>query len=382
MKCLLIDVGSTSLKSAVYDARLGEKGDVRRCPFPDPLRSEPPFFEVEPEEILAAVHTLIDEAMPLDAICFSVQMHGYLLGDATGRAVTPYISWQDERSMRLPEDRRYAFALPASRGVAKKPNLPLAGLHMMRLKQPRLFRLASRVYSLGSFIAHDLTGRNAAHITDLAPMGAYDARSGVMEETGLPSLEFPQALTSFAPVGTHRGAQVYAPVGDQQASTMGSGLSPSEYLLNLGTATQVCAVSEQPVYGEFESRPYFDGQTLCTVTRLTGGRTIAERIDETGLDKALAAEYAAALAKLPTRDKLLAVGGVSTHFPELIQAVLDRIGIEYAVRPEADALDGLIELIQKEWPQDAPIQRDHAQRGAFFKHRGAVSKGGVGISDH
>ena len=89
MRCLLIDVGSTSLKSAVYDTQSGEKGDVRKCPFPAPLRNEPPFFEVDAGAILAAVHTLIDDRMPADAICFSVQMHGYLLGDASGRAVTP-----------------------------------------------------------------------------------------------------------------------------------------------------------------------------------------------------------------------------------------------------------------------------------------------------
>lgn len=355
MMCLLIDVGSTSLKSAVYDTQSSEKGNVRKCPFPAPLRNEPPFFEVDAGAILAAVRAMIDAVLPLDAICFSVQMHGYLLGDASGRAVTPYISWQDERSLCLPENRRYPFALPAGRGVSKKPNLPLAGLHMMRSGQPELFRRAARVYSLGSFIAHALTGRNAAHITDLAPIGAYDAHSGALEEAGLPPLAFPQALTSFEPVGTYRGARVYAPVGDQQASALGSGLHPSEYLLNLGTATQVCAISGQPVYGEFESRPYFDGQTLCTVTRLTGGRSIVERFSEVGFDEALASEYGAALTRLPVRTKLLAVGGVCTYFPELIRAVLDRIGIEYAMRPEADALDGLIQLIRRECPHNVRL---------------------------
>lgn len=356
MMCLLIDVGSTTLKSAVYDTRGGEKGDVRKCPFPGPIRKEPPFFEVDAEAILAAIRTLIDGAMPLDAICLSVQMHGYLLGDASGKAITPYISWQDERSLCLPEDRRYPFPLPASRGVSKKPNLPLAGLHMMRSEQPALFRHAARAYSLGSYIAQALTGRNAAHITDLAPMGVYDAHSGAPEASGLPTLAFPQALTAFAPIGTHRGARIYAPVGDQQASTLGSGLNPSEYLLNLGTAAQVCAISEQPVYGDFESRPYFDGQTLCTVTRLTGGRTIAEAAaGQAGFEEALAAEYAAALAKLPARGKLLAVGGVCAHFPALIRAVLDRMGMDYAMRPEADALDGLIQLIRRECPHDVHL---------------------------
>ena len=337
----LVDVGSTSIKYSRCEK--GGRQTAGSLPFPGPMARESPFFEVDAEEIMTPIKEILAPVQPGDRVVLSVQMHGYLLADGKGSLLTPYISWRDRRSECLPPEQRYPFDLPRWCGVSVKPNLPLSGLNAMRMMQPALFSEVRRFYTLGSLIAERLAGVNASHITDLAPTGMYDARSGAQRHIDfVRNILFPQSM-AFGPLGMYRGAKVWTPVGDQQASVAGSGLVRDEYLLNLGTAAQACTLSEEEVYGDYESRPYFDGRTLCTITGLTGGRDYqALAADPEYASRRLAAEYGKAVSRLPARHAIRAVGGVCRHYRVLVEETLKRIGLPWTISEDADALDGLL----------------------------------------
>jgi len=341
----LLDVGSTSVKFARYEPGGKGKFGEGSLPFPGPLDRPEPYFEVDGDAILSAVREILEPVKPGDQVRISTQMHGYLLCDENGAAVTPYISWRDRRSLCVPEEERYPFELPSWRGVGKKPNLPLAGLYAMQKLQPELMARARMFCSLGSYMAMALTGRNASHITDLAPTGMYDARTGEACPVPFENLSLPEAVNESEPVGEYRGAAVFAPVGDQQASVAGSGLKPGQYLLNLGTAAQLCTLSDEPVYGEYESRPYFGGRVLCTVTGLIGGRDYGRIAQENDV-AALVDSYGGAARLLPERACIRAVGGVCKYHRTLVEETLNRIGLPWEICEQADALDGLIRLAE------------------------------------
>ncbi|MDI4647986.1 FGGY family carbohydrate kinase [Cohnella hashimotonis] len=350
MKSLLLDIGSTSIKWAVYDREKRLKSEAASVPFPMPVENRPPIHEVSVEDIVRPVMDALQRyAATVDRLYISTQMHGYLLGDGSGGLLTPYISWQDRRSTLSANGRsclaQLPVRLPPASGSCVKPNSPLCGLFAMKLLEPELFSRARRFYTLGSYIAYRLTGANATHITDAAASGMYNKEDGSPQFNPYPELELPEATMKVLPIGAWGPVAVYSPVGDHQASVLGSGLQDErEYLLNLGTAAQLCVIAEAHAAGEFESRPYFAGRTLCTVSGLPGGREMAVRSGTAGLADEMVSDYEAALIKLPARARLLVTGGAARHHEALVAAVCDRLGVPYRLRPDRDALDGLIEL--------------------------------------
>lgn len=321
---LLIDVGSTNIKFACG----GEAGSV---PFPAPKRCDGRFFEVDREELFGGIVQIIEQ-FRAERVFFSVQMHGYLLAQG-GRFVTDYISWRDRRG----EGETPAFSLTPEYGVHIKPNLPRLSLQTHKGD-------ADEFFTLGSYLVYRLTGVNASHITDLAPSGFYNA---VTRRADGAAYKLPRACYVVQNIGDYGSSAVYSPVGDQQAAVFGAGREDC-YILNLGTAGQMCTVSENFVSGAFESRPYFGGRTLCTVTGIAGGAAIgAFTGSEEELKNFLYAEYRAAADKLPERDNIIVCGGVARYREKLLVGVLQRINLPYEFYKESDALRGLQRIAER-----------------------------------
>lgn len=325
MKNLYIDIGSTNIKS------LEDGGKIERIPFPAPVLNENGKYEVNPFEIVGAVRRVVDSSSA-ERVFFSTQMHGYLLADGNGNLLTNYISWRDRRA----ETFHISLPMKKENGVDMKPNLPRAGVEAVKRERPDLFAQAKEFFTLGSYVAFSLTKRNASHITDLAASGFYNVKNRSTEQS---FLCLPKAYYDVAPVGEYGGKTIYAPVGDTQCAAIGSG-GDDGYVLNLGTAAQCLTRAEGFVCGDFESRPYFNGATLCTVTGLPGGGVIGAG-KEDGLCDKLYGAYSAALRRLPERKKIVAIGGTVRFHRELIENVLRRIGLPFSIRDGEDALSGL-----------------------------------------
>jgi len=321
MKNLYIDIGSTNIKWK-------RNGVVHKTPFPAPTVDRDGLYEVDAEAIFSIVQGLIEDG---DRVFFSVQMHGYVLLKE-GVAVTNYISWRDERGAKLTPK----FTVTKEYGVDVKPNLPRLSLQAQTVA-------FDTFCTLGSYLVYRLTGKNQTHITDAAPSGFYNVYERKRVET---AFGLPAASYAVEAVGRYKNAEIYTPVGDQQAAILGAvGKDFCGYVLNLGTAAQFCEISDSFVRGDFESRPYFDGKTLCTVTRLVGGGVIAKHTDEEIFQR-LVEEYGAALKKLPVCARLVATGGLVNHRKALLVRVLDALGVQYFMNEDCDVLTGL-EILSK-----------------------------------
>lgn len=324
MKRLFIDVGSTNIKYAY------ESGEVRRIPFPPACADDGIRFEVDSEKIVRAVKEIVDSA-DCKEVFFSVQMHGYVLADGAGNALTNYISWRDRRALAAGVEVK----MRKENGVDMKPNLPRAGVEAIARTQPELFARAREFFTLGSYLAYALTGVNATHITDAAPSGFFDVRTVKKEAC---ALRLPRTERQFFAVGKYRGKTIFSPAGDQQCAYLGACGRERGMLLNLGTAAQMCVAEEGFAVGEFESRPYFGGGTLCTVTGLSGGYALGGREIT---PQALAKEYSGAMARLPAREGLTVTGGVLRYQRALVEETLNIMGVTYRLHEGEDAIAGL-----------------------------------------
>ncbi len=330
MSNLYIDLGSTNIKWQQ------DEGDCRVIPFPAEIQLKPPFFEVSITKIRDIVLGIIENAR-CNRLFISVQMHGYILLDIDGKELTEYISWQDNRSELVD----IPFTMLPENGVSMKPNLPRASVYAIKMLNNGLYSKAYSFCTLGSYLVYILTGVNKTHITDAASSGFYNVITG----EGAGEFELPLITKNIEPAGVYKGITVYTPVGDQQAAVLGSGADERAYIMNVGTAGQMCCINNAFISGEFESRPYFNGKTLCTVSRLIAGKEIKENNDFNS--EAFYLNYFTALKKLPPRKEIIVTGGVVSFYKKHLIRVLDKIALPYKFNEKKDAIEGL-KVLSKE----------------------------------
>ena len=338
MRARLIDVGSTDIKSALYDLKTGELSEWIEVPFPPAVVTQYPFYEVDVDEVERRVRFVMGKSQ--EALFLCTQMHGYVLM-REGKACTRYISWRDTRA----ELAQLPAPLPACYGVKMKANLPRASIDYTQKYLPNEINGADTFCSLGSYLAYCLCGVNAAHITDLSASGFYNAESGV---AGPYWLHLPKAHVRVELLGIEKYShcRVYTPCGDQQTAVLGSGMQETSWGLNIGTASQLFCICDERAEGDFESRPYFGKKTLCTVSGLPGGRIIANCSDAEICDT-LVQSWKEALAKLPQKNSLTVMGGVVKYRRKLLEECLCMLGVAGTFCGGNETIVGLMRLAKE-----------------------------------
>lgn len=353
MSTLLIDVGSTDIKYRTD----GEK-ESHKVPFPM-TRAQEPFFEADAEQIFQTIADIIVRSPSAENILLSVQMHGYILRMRQG-GDSAYVSWRDSRAREMFAAGEYNRTLLPMSGTSYKANLAPVSLQYRQQVEGLKLSEIQEFYTLGSYLAFRLTGRNATHITDAAATGFFDVHGKSARGWGF---RFPEALLRVIPVGMYAGRRVFAPVGDQQAAiaSLPAKVLRECYILNLGTAAQLCCVGEEYLaFGEscLECRPFFGGRYLYTATGLLGGDWFRSHCKQTDAAAQLAQCYVRAIEKLPRRSALAVIGGgVAVHYAQLLQDALARLNIDCQM-VSADAADGLGNIMREEHEKR---NRDHDQ---------------------
>lgn len=297
MRFLAIDLGTSFLKGAVLDLETAQISHISRTPFPAAVPGLPPrHVEVEPAAIVAATQALLEQlaAAAPDAagVVVTGQMHGIVLANAQGKALSRAVTWQDQRILDVMDDggttyfddlnRRIAPEMVAATGNGLKPSLPLCALVWWASKGH--LPDGAVPASLPDYVLATLSGTPpVAEPTMAASMGMLDLSTGdwhqaLLREFGLDRLAWPRVVdlrtpSYEIPVGGRR-LPCYAPVGDHQCALVGALLQPGELSLNISTGSQLGVLAPTFVPGLYETRPYFDSNYLQAVTRIPAGRAL------------------------------------------------------------------------------------------------------------
>lgn len=343
MKELFIDVGSTDIKF-----RMDGERESQKIPFPM-TRAQTPYFESDGDLVFEKIREIIFRYPEAKKILFSVQMHGYILRMKTG-TVLPYVSWRDQRAEQFFAAGDYQRTLPRLSGTSYKANLAPVSLQYRERVEGLSLSDILELYTLGSYLVFRLTGNNATHVTDAAATGFFDVKGNAFSPWGFC---LPQAVSNVSPVGIFEGKEIYPVVGDQQAviaSLSEEDLSES-YILNLGTAAQICCVGKEYLAFEesrSECRPFFQDKYLYTITGLCGGEWFQKNADLPDAAEYVAKNYVQAIARLPDRRRLVVVGGgVAKHYGEVLERVLNLLGLNYKLL-SATADKGLGNIMREE----------------------------------
>jgi len=289
-----IDVGGTFLKGAILDSAESTLRNVIRRPGTDLHLDTDGQATLDPVQLVKAVRQLCSELMAqtphCDGILITGQMHGCILTDPQGQPTTPVITWRD--SLKTLSGNEYIRSSDYIQNkISKKQitdlgnelrdGLPISTLSARKSRGTIFSNLTA--HSLISFVAHQLTHnkeRPLMHVTDAAAHGLFNIQDmgwdlDVIRAIGLEDLRFPEVTQTISPVGISNefACPVFVAIGDQQASLLGASLKADEISLNIATGSQVSRIFDGAVDGT-QTRPYFFGQLLTTVTHIPAGRAL------------------------------------------------------------------------------------------------------------
>ena len=244
----------------------------------------------DPERLLALAREVLGELSaedgPPDGLCVTGQMHGVLYVDRAGRAASPLWTWLDRRAgLAHPEGGSYAQVLSARTGCQLHPGYG-AATHFYNRDHGLVPESAAGLCALMDFVSMRLAGarRPATDPTIAASLGFYDLGrdrldAAAVREAGLDDLEWSRVVPAGTRLGaTEEGTAVLAPLGDNQASFLGSirDLERSA-LLNVGTGGQINLFSRQvvPLQPPLDARPFPGGGFLLVGASLCAGKAYA-----------------------------------------------------------------------------------------------------------
>jgi sugar (pentulose or hexulose) kinase len=298
MTLLALDIGTTFIKGAVLDLDQLQLSHIQRQPAPKPVSNLPAlFYEIDPQSLVAAVRTLLINLLAVapdcEGIVICTQMHGLVLCTARGEARSNAITWQDQRSLTPHPggDGTHLARLLATisaeelqqTGHEVQPSRPLSYLYWMAVngKLPQEHLIPA---SLADFVIANLAGSTPTiEPTNAGAHGAMNLatmqwQEPILARLGLDHLRWPEIRPFGHPIAelkiTGKSLPCYAPIGDHQCAVVGALLAPDELSLNISTGSQVSLITPQLTLGNYQTRPFFDGHFLNTITGIPAGRAL------------------------------------------------------------------------------------------------------------
>jgi len=294
VKYIGLDVGSSSVKGAVLKLDPPSVGDVIRADFPAAAPGLPPRrYEVEPGEILAAVRGVLESLAPAatdaQGLFLCGQMGGLILTDASGRALSRYVSWMDSRLVEPGADgvtefeeleRHISADVRRELGNEVRPGLTFSYLYWLARRGE--LPPGATAASLPEFVAGSLCGAAPAGHACCSPgaihLGTLDWHRDAARELGFGDVAWPRLLEALEPAGTAcvagRELPCYPGFGDHPCALLGAGIEEGELSINVSTGSQASIVAPRHEPGPYQTRPFFDGKLLNTVTHIPAGRAL------------------------------------------------------------------------------------------------------------
>lgn len=307
---ILVDFGASRIKSALFNIDTSKLICEAQVVSPsvkshaiDRRKYEIPIEEywVALEKNFLSLCSNIRSDQEIKGIWICSEMHGFVLADSSGHALTPYISWKDERAAHdeisgVPTLERLKSDLPDFQnitGMQLKSGLPIVTLSsILRLNGGCLGWATSDSNVFILTLVDWLLLRGGAteprsDITLLMGLGFHDWRSGKPSEEILKKVIGDSFVPNFLEIKRNRtdtlglisicgrSIPVYAGFGDFQAALLGAGyVNDGHAIINLGTGSQVAVPYAHSGRKDTELRVTADDSIAEVITHIPCGRAL------------------------------------------------------------------------------------------------------------
>ena len=252
-----IDIGTTSLKAAVFDKN-GRRIAMRSVDYQ--LYSDPAtgFIEFDADRYadmcFDVIESLTAECGRITALSVDTQGETMILADADGRPLCPAVVWLDNRAGKEADLIRERFGNRRVYEVTGQAEIsagwPACKLLWFRNNRPDIFEKTKKIFLLEDWILYRLTGNFVTEPTiqsssiyfDITARDWWDEMLGFI---GIGRDMLPRVIRPGDIAGSFRDTGVAAGALDQIAGSIGTGVTDRGRLSEMtGTALAIVALTD------------------------------------------------------------------------------------------------------------------------------------------
>ncbi|OEK07502.1 xylulokinase [Roseivirga misakiensis] len=271
------DIGSSSIKAALVDAKTLEEISVAKYPEKEmPIQSDKEgWAEQNPEEwwdnLISVTNLLLEKArvnrFDISAIGIAYQMHGLVLVDRQQQVLRPAIIWCDSRAVSIGQTAKEqlgeAFCL--NHLLNTPGNFTASKLSWVKENEPGLYKKIYKFMLPGDFIGMKMTDEIVTTIGGLSEGIFWDFKEKrvskeILDQFGIESKLVPEVVVGIGIQGKLSsgaaeilGLKPNIPIayraGDQPNNAMALNvLKPGEIAATGGTSGVIYGISKKPLF--------------------------------------------------------------------------------------------------------------------------------------
>ena len=246
-RVLALDVGTSSVRARVYEETSEPVSGAEAQTQYELTHGFAGHAEFDPEHLAAAVRSALDETRrgaggTVAAVGASCFWHSLMAVDAKGRALSPLLTWRDQRSAGQAAElarRVDPESVHARTGCVVHPSYWPAKLLWLREQEPGLFESAHRFVSFSDYLYGRLLGGTPPTSLSMASgTGLLDVNRGTWDEELLRVLSLdPGQLPDVSDEPDGDTEPWFPALGDGACSNVGAGCVTRERAaLMIGTS--------------------------------------------------------------------------------------------------------------------------------------------------
>jgi len=233
MNFMGIDIGTTSVKTAVFNETLEQKMSLTAD---YTLDAHGNIVEFDGEKYWEIVRSEIDKVkseLKVDALAVDTQCETLILTDDDGNPVRPAIVWLDNRATEEAEIIAQHFGHKKVYEITGQPEItatwPASKLLWVKRNEPDVWVKVKKVFLLEDWILFKMTGKFISEKTLQSSTIYFDIHKGewwqeMLDFIGISKDMLPELYSSAIQVGEYDGMQVVTGAIDQIAGAIGAGV--------------------------------------------------------------------------------------------------------------------------------------------------------------
>lgn len=253
-----IDIGTTSLKAAVFD-QSGKRVGLRSVDYTLDTDAATGYIEFNPDRYIEMCKTVIDELTAecgeIEALSVDTQGETLIVLDENDSPLYPAIVWLDNRAGDEAEAIKAKFGNELVYNVTGQPEItagwPGSKLLWLKNNRPEVFGKIKKVFMLEDWILYRLSGNFVTEPTIQSSTIYFDVINNVwwqdmLDFIGISADVFPKVVPSASVVGEYKGIKVVSGALDQIAGTLGVGVTDTHAISEMtGTIMAICVMTDK-----------------------------------------------------------------------------------------------------------------------------------------